>query len=149
MPPEKFARLGRIKAVEREHSAARLGIGRLREQAGADPSILGKGIGIVDVRLAEDRLEGTYLIRLFAEFEAGLRRYWPTARATDPPSRTRDLLDGVASGRKIPEGRLGQAHAVRERRNRLVHETTWAAGITLAGARHDLCAFLSYLPDDW
>ena len=48
------------------------------------------------------RLEGTYVIRLFAEFETGLRLYWATIRQTEPP--TQHLLDGIAARRAITPG---------------------------------------------
>ena len=97
-----------------------------------------------------ERLDGTYIIRLFAEFETGLRLFWPTAKGTDPPSRTRDLLDGVAAYRRIPHDELKNAHAVREYRNLLVHERDEAMEpIPIADARHQLIKFFSFLPPNW
>ena len=63
--------------------------------------------------IASGFLELTYIIRLFAEFETGLRLFWPTARGTEPPGRTRDLVDGIAATRRIPFQELVNAHAVR------------------------------------
>jgi hypothetical protein len=163
MPDDRFAWLDRIKAVDREHSAARLAIVRLLDQAGIDSTILsvparsrsgppslGKAIQLRDLKLASDRLEGTYVIRLFAEFESGLRHYWLTARKTDPPGRTRDLLDSMAARCGISTVRLREAHSVREYRNGLVHlRSEPAAEIAIGIARNRLCAFFSFLPENW
>src|SRR5205823_9712518 len=98
-----FEWLARIKAVEREHSATRLAVDRLLSAAQRDPSVLSaEELRVRDVRQASDRLDGTYIVRLFAEFESGLRLFWPSARSTDAPSRVRDLLDGVAARSGFP-----------------------------------------------
>src|SRR5438477_5339863 len=123
MPDKAFEWLERIKAVEREHAATRLAVDRLLSAAQHDPTVLpSEKIRVRDVRQASARLDGTFIIRLFAEFETGLRLFWPSARATDAPSRARDLLDGVAATQRVPHDDLANAHAVREYRNSLVHE---------------------------
>jgi hypothetical protein len=103
MPNNLYEWLRRIKAIEQEHASTRLAIDRLWEAAHRDPTILTWDLKLHDIRIASERLEGTYIIRLFAEFEAGLRLFWPMARGTDPPSRTRDLIDGVAATRRVPD----------------------------------------------
>src|SRR5687767_8209414 len=102
--------LRKIKAVEREHSSTRLATERLLEEARHDSTILRGNLTLRDIGNSSERLDGTYIIRLFAEFETGLRLFWPTARGTDPPSRTRDLLDGVAATRRIPDDNRISAH---------------------------------------
>lgn len=150
MPHKLYGWLRRIKSVEREHSATRLAIDRLLAMAEHDSTILERDIAVRDVRHASDRLDGTYVIRLFAEFETGLRLFWSSARGTDPPSRTRDLIDGVAATRRIPYDQLQDAHAVRDYRNSLVHEREEAIeAIPIADARGHLCRFFSFLPPDW
>ena len=97
---------------------------------------------------ASVRLEGTYVIRLFAEFETGLRLFWATIRETEPP--TQHLLDGIAARRAIPPERLANAHAVREYRNSLVHERDEeVAPISIAEAQGYLCRFFAFLPPTW
>ena len=140
----------RIKDVERQHSVIRLAITRLASSAKPDPTVLTGGLTFRDIGHASDRLEGTYIIRLFAEFETGLRLFWPTARGTDAPSRTRDLLDGVAATRRIPNDELLKAHAVREYRNLLVHEIEEEmVPISIAEARGHLCRYFNFLPPSW
>jgi len=102
------------------------------------------------MRTASDRLEGTYIIRLFAEFEAGFRSFWLASRGTEPPSRTRDLLDGVGARCQIGNDQIENAHVVRDYRNALVHEREEPTeGIPIAEARHYLCHYLSHLPLRW
>src|SRR5436309_3336259 len=110
----------RIKAVEREHAATRLATDRLLESARQDPGVLRGDLRYRDIAHASAGLDGTYVIRLFPEFETGLRLYWDAARGTNP--RTRDLLDGVSAMFKISEAYRDNAHSVREYRNSLVHE---------------------------
>jgi hypothetical protein len=149
VPHNKFDWLGRIKAVEREHSAARLAADRLLAAAGQEPTLFSDGeLRVRDVRHMAERLEGTYIIRLFAEFETGLRSFWSSVRATDPPSK--GLLEGTAGICHIPRDDLNDAHAVRDYRNALVHERDEATDpIPIALARGHLCRFFSYLPPEW
>lgn len=151
MPHDRLEWLRRIKAVEREHSAARLAIDQLLLPGQAAAPLVFKGdLTLRDVRNASERLEGTYLIRLFAEFETALRLFWSASKGSEPPSRTRDLLDGVAAKQKIPYDQISNAHRVREYRNTLVHEREDAAApISIGEAREHLCRFFSFLPLNW
>lgn len=139
-----------IKGVEREYSAMRLASDRLLTAVTSDPTVLVDELTPRDIRHAAERLEATYVIRLFAVYEAGLRQFWSIARGPVSPSRTRDLLDGVAATRSIPYQQRIDAHAVREFRNTLVHvRDEAAAAIPICDARRILCRFLSHLPPHW
>jgi hypothetical protein len=138
----------RIKALERQHAAVQLGALRLLESARRDPTVLKGDVEYRDVVNASKDLEGTYIIRLFAEFETGLRLYYDTLRDTNP--RTRDLLDSLAALCGISDIHRDTAHLVREYRNSLVHEREEAvASIPIAEARGYLCRFFSFLPYEW
>jgi hypothetical protein len=148
MPPEYFSRFARIKAVGREYSALPLATDRLLATAEQDPTVLGRNrdIRVRDVRDSSDHLEGTYIIRLFAEFESALRAFWLTARNSDAPGRTRDLLDGVASTCRIQNQQIANAHSVRIYRNSLVHEREEpVVPISIFVCRGFLCEFFSFL----
>jgi hypothetical protein len=148
MPHERSVWIERIKSIERDSSATRLALDRLLAEARRDPTILAGKLKVQDVAEASGRLEGTYLIRLFAEFETGLRLYWATMRETEPP--TQHLLDGIAARRDIPPARLAGAHSVREYRNSLVHERNEGiVPISIAEARGYLCRFFAFLPPTW
>ena len=137
----------RLRAVEREWVAAGLAVAAFARELAAGRVALPHPLTAKDVAALAGNLSATYLIRLFAEFEAGLRSYWDTlGRDTQPPAT--DLLNGVAARQRVPDNVLAAAHAVREARNRLVHQST-ASALTLADARQRLQQFLSRLPDDW
>jgi hypothetical protein len=138
----------RIKSIQRDHALTRLALDRLLDEARRSPTILAGQLKVQDIVKASGRLDGTYLIRLFAEFETGLRLYWATIRDTEPP--TQHLLGGIAARRAIPPGRLASAHAVREYRNFLVHERDeGVASISIAEARGHLCRFFAFLLPSW
>jgi hypothetical protein len=140
----------RIKQIEKHYTTVRYATDHLLEQARRDPTILPVDMKPRHLSDASDSLEGTYFIRLFAEFETGLRLYWTTIRPTNP--RCRDLLDGIAATRTIPDELRDNAHRVREYRNLLVHEREQEAEeepILVAQARSYLCTFFSFLPPVW
>lgn len=148
MPHELREWIRKIRSIERDHSSARLALDQLLDRARRDPNILGADLKLQDIINASNRLEGTYVIRLFAEFETGLRLFWATIRETEPP--TKHLLDGIAARRGIPFDHLASAHQMRAYRNALVHERDEGIRpIPIAEARGSLCRFMAFLPPTW
>ena len=138
----------RIKGVEREFTAASRAAELLLQVIQTDPSILPRGLKVRDVRAMADNLEATYIIRLFAAFETGLRSYWGTHRTTTPP--TRDLIIGIAALRETSDLERDVVQAVREYRNRLVHDAgATVQAFTISAARRALCTYFSRLPLKW
>ena len=86
----------------------RLAVDHLRVVALPRPDILRGAFKIGEIDDASSLLEGTYIIRLYAEFEAGLRSFWEASRDSEP--RMSQLLDLVASGPGIPDDELVNAH---------------------------------------
>jgi hypothetical protein len=125
---------------------------RLKSQIVSDPSLLEKD-DRARLRDADRNLEGTYLVRLFAAFEAALRSY-DRARHNDP---TRDvvaavLIDSISGrrGQGISTTVRNGAHAVRELRNYWAHENeVMPDPMTLAQARARLQTYLAWLPEEW
>ena len=146
--PHRHEWLSRIKAVEREYVVVRQALDWFQESVRADPSILKTDLRPRDITPASEHLEGTYVIRLFAQFESGLRQYWLTFRDTHP--KTEDLLNGIAARDRIPHDHLENAHAAREYRNTLVHEREeQVVPITVEVVRASLCRFFAFLPLEW
>ena len=139
----------RIKRVEAEYLAMRQAADRFAAEVKRDPSLLTKPVRVRDVQAASAKLEGTYLVRLFAEFETGARECWvATARDTHP--KTSDLIDGLAARCSVPPLQRENVHRVREYRNSLVHEGDDAVEVIgVIVARSYLCHFFSLLPQDW
>src|SRR2546421_11554335 len=107
----------RIKAVEREYLAMRQAADRFQQAAMDDPTILLEDLRHREIVMASRNLEGTYIIRLFAEFETGARQYWNANWETDP--KTADLLDGLAARCGIADTQRDNGHLVRNYRNSL------------------------------
>lgn len=148
MPHDRDEWQRRIKAVEREYSATRFATDRLLESAKADPTILKGDLRPRDIVSASEGLDGTYVIRLFAEFETGLRSFWSSVRHTSPGMH--DLLEGVAALCGVPDFDRANAHGVREYRNSLVHEREEEVEpISVKDSRGYLCKFFSFLPRKW
>jgi hypothetical protein len=75
-------RLNQICAVEREYEVIALATDTLNQRLAADSSWLTEhGLGRRDLEQAVRNLQATYIVRLFAEFETGLRSRRPTKSA--------------------------------------------------------------------
>ena len=61
-----------MRAVENEYRAVRIAVNRLKSAVAHDPSVLGNEPKPANLGGADRNLEGTYLVRLFAEFEIGV-----------------------------------------------------------------------------
>jgi len=150
MSAEPYEWISRIKAVEREYQAMVFAARHTLMAVRHDSTLLRGDIRTRDMEHASGRLEATYIIRLFAEFEAGLRTFLRRSRSRQPPSRTRDLTESVAARCRIPDEQREKVHAVREYRNSLLHERAGdIAPIPIADARSHLCSFFSFLARYW
>lgn len=151
MPVDRDEWNRRIKAVERQHIAARLALERLRTQVQQDASIALVFPGALHAKETLGELDPTYLVRMFAVFENGLRSYWNVEKPGKKPDM-KPLIDAIASRRKIPYEILKEAHEVREYRNQIVHARGHGKDvitIALAEARKRLILFGDRLPFEW
>jgi hypothetical protein len=147
-------RIERIAAVEKEYLAARSAAELLKARIRADPKFgTRRGWEVRDGAAFDANLESTYIIRLYAEFEAGLRDYWANHlnRRTHP--QMAQLLRSLANQR-VSTDALDDADAVREYRNFLVHDEsdeppTEMRTFTVAGAKSHLSYFFGRLDPDW
>lgn len=154
MPNRRFDWHNHIKDVEKEYKAVRFAITRLNDQIASTPDILiGKDATRTNIRSADSNLEGTYIVRLFAAFEAALRSY-DRARHRDPDREENAsvLIDstGGRRARRISAKDRGGAHEVRRLRNYWAHESDQAPPpMTISEARARLEKFLARLPEEW
>lgn len=143
-----------IKDVENEYRATRVAVDRLRGQLVASPDLLDSDdITRKQLRNADRNLEGTYLVRLFAAFEAALRSY-DRAKHGDPNREelASVLIDTIGGrrGQGISAAVRQGAHDVRLIRNYWAHENDeLPPSLSIADARARLQTFLSWLPDAW
>jgi len=143
-----------IAAVAREYLAAKSAADLLNAQLQADPSYgLSQGWENRDGEAFNRNLHSTYIVRLYAEFEAGLRDYWKNClnRVTHPPMI--QLLQSVADQR-IPMDRLDNADDVRKYRNFLVHDESHEPPsdmrtFSVDEAKSHLCYYFGRLNADW
>jgi len=121
MPHRRFDWHEHIKDVENEYRAARIAVDHLNATLTRQSGLLRKhGVARAHLRTADANLEGTYLVRHFASFEAALRSY-DRARHNDP-ERKEDasvLIDTISGrrGQGISDADRKGAHAVRRVRN--------------------------------
>ncbi len=101
MPNIRFEWHEHIKGIERECNAVRTAVDRFKAQILETPDLVRKGDETrAHLAAADSNLEGTYLVRLFAAFEAALRSY-DCASHNDPTRKGKaaTLIDQIA-GRK-------------------------------------------------
>lgn len=149
----------KLAAAHLDWRAATFAVGRTLDHASADPTILTAApaprieepLELSHLRGCAARLEPTYVVRLFAEFEYVLRDFLAAARPSPRPRRTNmiALINRIASVRAVPFNVLDEAHEVREFRNTLVHDVGRASGLSLAQCKSRLSRYLSYLPRQW
>ena len=143
-------RMNRIVGVYDEFLAVEAAMALFRARLRIDPVYpVAHEIRIRVVRNAETNLEGTYLIRLFAEFEAGLRDFWQNALGRPSVPLTKDLIGAVGIRSRIPDDRISSAHEVRDFRNGLVHLVRTSSKVSIASSKKHLCSYFKFLPVDW
>jgi len=106
-----------------------------------------EGRTLSQVREAWRYLEGTYIIRIFSEFEGILREAWST-RGGNPDEHNVDfLIDHVAD--PTPPAELRQrVHEVQYFRNSLVHPgARRVPALSMEETRRRLAKFAERLPD--
>jgi len=154
MPSRRFDWHERVQQVEREYRVVQLAAERLSRQVFETHEVAGlQPREKAALRNVSEHLEGSYLVRMFAVFEAALRSH-DRARHNDP-DRTLDagpLIDTTAGRRGVGiSARVREfAHEVRELRNYWAHENDDKPNeLTLPDARARLQQFLSWLPEQW
>lgn len=121
MPSDKYDLIGRVKAVEREYTALRFTTDRVLRSLNEGAVDLEEDLKRLDLSRASERLEGTYIIRLFSEFEVALKTILRERKIKKFPQNAKPLIDRVASYGRFSEPILDNVHMVREYRNELVH----------------------------
>jgi hypothetical protein len=141
----KYERMDRLKAVEREFRVASDAIQLLRVAVVDGRVALPGGTSPRDLDAVRLQLEATFLIRLWAEFETAVRSYYSTL-TNNPQIRAIDLINTVAAnpkGRALSADARTRVHEVREYRNSLVHDRDEPiAPVTLTDARRRLNSYL-------
>lgn len=135
----------RLAAVRQEFEAARGALSYVEKlwSLATDDEVL-RGITYTQPVAALRKLEGTYLTRLFSEFETMLRAYLGDRNEVSP-AKAFDLINRVARRQRanVPDDRRLAVHLVREYRNAIVHAQ--GTGVTAVSFRQALSALNQYL----
>ncbi|MEO6808301.1 MAG: hypothetical protein ABI353_04230 [Isosphaeraceae bacterium] len=144
-------RIERITGVYQEYLAARVAVDLLDQELKIDPGFLTpQGVRGRVARSLRANLETTYFIRLYAEFEGGLRDFWGNALGQDTQPPMRDLLSAITARRVIPYLWALETDKVRQFRNALVHERpAELMSMPIYDSYQSLCRYFSRLPSYW
>ena len=128
----------------------------IRFQAGvqsAQPGFsLPKGTQSHHLNQAVDALEGTYLIRMWAVFEAAWVSFWRHRTGNAGPIKAMHLIqwaEGVQEGHKAADDVTDDVNRVRLYRNFLVHGDHLAPRVPIGDVKTYLNRHLVKLPDQW
>jgi len=145
----KLQVLDQLKRVADQYHAAKFAVGRLLAEAMEDPGNLEALVRPNDLKGCLDRLEATYFVMLFAEFESAIRNVWKAQFRKKTRPRMEILLDRIAAKAYVTDKDLGQVQSVRRYRNFLVHGEDFAASVTLEQAKSLLARFFYSMPGPW
>jgi hypothetical protein len=149
MLSEAFVWGTRIKSVEREYVTARLAMDRLDQHTRDNPAVLKGDLRFRHIGAASARLEGTYLLRLFAEFEIALRHFLRASNIR-APRNAEPLINKIRDRAHIANDDALNVHAVRDYRNTLIHDDAQPAPpVSIGDATRDLGTFLAWLQRYW
>src|SRR5438270_792915 len=116
-----------LERIHDELEAGRFAISRVLIDLNQNPDVFAaakvNGVTDSELRRCGNNLETTFVLRLFAEFEAVLGDYWNhgIGRTTEPDMRP--LMDSIAGRRKMNGDDVALAHQIREYRNDIIHES--------------------------
>ena len=146
--PVRSQWMRRIKSVEREFKIVRSSLNKTISDLAADPNLILQETRPRDYNLASDQLGATYLIRLYAEFEAGLRDHYASLKPKNPKMEV--LVDTLATRYGIPIEVTEDVHKVRNCRNDCVHNAMEKLSCdAVALYRGHLCHYFYCLPLMW
>jgi len=148
-------RLLRIANVAQEFLAAKTAADWLQSRQEADPCF-GNQFGWeakAGIAFGEN-LEATYIVRMYAEFEAGLRDYWKTHLKRDTHPRMMELVRHAIPNQMFSQDAIDDADDVREYRNHLVHDLEdevpeGLRAFSVAEAKRCLCPYFARLDARW
>lgn len=152
--PNLYEVFDRLKATCREYYVVSDAVRRFRDAARSHQIAAPPNTSLRDYEAAGRRLEPTYLVRLWSEFESALRSYRRSILGNPNDNiRAFDLVEwaqGIKAGRRVDDGARDLVHEAREYRNSLVHERDGLTpAVEIEEARRRLSTYLSKLPDQW
>ena len=142
-----------LRRLRDEMDAGRFALARALTSWNNDPQFLSAAIfgGITDTELRRcaKNFEVTYVLRLFAEFEAILRHYWASGLHKKSRPDMHPLMDSIAKRRGMNVDDLSGADDVRKYRNDIIHESLRNARLSFSECLSALGRYLRWLPLMW
>ncbi len=149
MAGEVWVWLPRLKNVEREYNSMRIAAGHLLRSIDQKTVELDPELSRANVKEAAEKLEMTYIMRLFSQFERTLKRFLK-AKKRKVPRYAETLLNRVAARVGFAGDILTNAHKVRDYRNDLAHDLQRGnPPLTIREATNHLTTYLYRLQQDW
>lgn len=139
-----------LKHVRGEWDAARFALATVLRQMAENLDFKQESQHISETELTRcaRNLEVTFVLRVFAEFEAVLRNFWvATVRTTRPDMMP--LMNAIAARLGIGPDDLAGAHRIRDFRNDIIHENLRDARFTFSECLKALNTYLRWLPLNW
>jgi hypothetical protein len=142
-----------LDRIRDELDAGRFALSRVLADLNNNPDLFmaarANGVSDSELRRCAANLQITFVLRLFAEFEAVLRHYWVhgIGRHTEPEMRA--LMESIARRRSMNADDLALAHQIREYRNDIIHENLRDARFDFPQCLRGLGRFLRWLPLQW
>ncbi len=143
-----------IQEVLGEFKAARVAVSRLNSQMDVDANTVSGEFGIREhLSRADANLEGTYIVRMFAAFEAALRSY-DRFLFDDPERETKSsiMIDqlGAKKRLRVRTQIIEGVHRVRRIRNFWAHDTDDdPEPMPIDRVRGLLQSYLDRFPREW
>ena len=141
---------GRIQKAAGEYRVAREALDRLNAQMAADANSVHPSLS-EHLRQADLNLEGTYIIRVFAVFDAALRSYDRSYfDDQDRETKVAVMIDQLGALLHVPEPFREGVHRARRARHFWAHELEGDPGpMTLDRVRGYLQTYLNKFPKSW
>ena len=141
---------GRIQRAVHEYEVAREALDRLKSQAVADASAVHSSLS-EHLPQAELNLEGTYIIRVFAVFDAALRSYDRYHfKDQDRDAKVAVMINQLGALRRVARPIREGVHRVRRVRHFRAHELEEDPGpMSLDRVRGFLQSYLDRIPKNW
>ena len=140
----------RMGAIEREFKATRFSVEHVKSLAVAGHPVLQGETKLRDLNGAVERIEHTFVIRLFVEFESALRAFIDF-EGLDQPKWAQGVIDKVAQRANVVNDLRKRVQEVRDFRNQLVHTNIRKKvdSLSMREVTSRIVTFLSRLQNRW
>ena len=143
----------RLDMVRDEFDAAKFALAQTLRALDANPNVFHAGklqqVTHGQLQACAENLQITYLVRLFAEFEAILRDYWLHGRHRRTEPRMEVLMNRLGAYCTVTYDDLHDAHEVRTYRNDVIHAHLQDPRFDFPECRSRLARFIRWLPLFW